>query len=239
MANGFAGGFAAPFAAIGFLLARPRLWGYLFAPLVLNACLTAGVLYYGYARVYRPLTEGQEGLQGAAIAIGLALLLLMAGFLLFMVLSGIVGAPFYDLMAERIERECFRNRPELLTPGMTLAESMLHSLRESLKRWGLALLFLGFALLLGLLPIVGSLLGAAVGLVVGAFFLVLDAFSYPLDRRGEGLGRKAVYIRRHGAVSAGLALGLLLLYAFACAWLFAPPLSAIAGTRLYCERAEG
>lgn len=238
MTNRFAGGFVAPFAAAGFLLARPRLWGYVVVPLILNALLTAGILYYGYTQVYQPLTAGQEGITGTAITMGLALLLLIAGGFAFLILSGIVGAPFYDLMAERIEREYFRNRPELLAPGMTLMEGILHSLKESLRRWGLALLFLGFAFLLNFVPLVGSLFAAAAGLVTGGFFLVLDAFSYPLDRRRVLLGRKAVYIRRHGAVSFGLAVGLLLLYAIACAWLFAPPLSAIAGTRLYCERVE-
>lgn len=219
-------------------MARPRLWGYVIAPLILNTLLTAGILYYGYTRVYQPLTVEQEGITGTAIAIGLALLLLIVGGFTFIILSGIVGAPFYDLMAERIEREYFRNRPELLAPGMTLTEGILHSLKESLRRWGLALLFLGFTFLLNFVPLIGSLFAATAGLATGGFFLVLDAFSYPLDRRRVLMGSKVIYIRQQGAVSLGLAVGLLLLYAIACAWLFAPPLSVIAGTRLYCERAE-
>jgi CysZ protein len=237
MSKGFIAGFVAPFTAIGFLLRRPQLWGYVLAPLILNALLVAGILYYGYIRIYQPLTEGQSGLQGVAIALGLVLLLLLAGGFLFIILAGILGAPFYDFMAERIEREYFRNRPELLAPGMTLLEGIVHSVKDALKRWGLALLFLGLAFLLNFVPLAGSILAAVAGLVTGGFFLVLDAFSYPLDRRRVLLRGKMTYIRQHREASLGLAVGLLLVYAFACTWLFAPPLSAIAGTRIYCEKA--
>jgi CysZ protein len=92
-----------------------------------------------------------------------------------------------------------------------------------------------FALILGFVPLIGPVLGVAVGGTATGLFLVLDAWSYPLDRRHMPLRAKIGYVRSNFALALGLGVGLFVMYLIPCAWFVVPPLAAVAGTRLYCE----
>lgn len=238
----FAQGFFAPFSAIGFWMAHPRLWMYGIWPILINLVLTAGVGYGGYRVVFAPLMARLEkgegfwaGVWHVAAGIGIALGLLVGGVFLFVVLATVLGAPFHDLMGERIEKESFAKRPELLAAPTSLWSGIRFSLGEALRRLGIVIPIGLFALVLGFVPLVGPVLGVTVGGTATGLFLVLDAWSYPLDRRHMPLRAKLGYVRSNFALALGLGVGLFVMYMIPCAWFLVPPVAAVAGTRLYCE----
>lgn len=238
----FAQGFLAPFSAIGFWMAHPRLWMYGIWPILINLVLTAGVGIGGYRWVFAPLMAKFEKGEGfwnqvgqIAAGIGIALGLLVGGVFLFVVLATVLGAPFHDLMGERIEKESFAKRPELLAAPSGLWQGIRFSLGEALRRLGIVIPIGLFALILGFIPLIGPILGGVVGGGATGLFLVLDAWSYPLDRRRMPLREKLGYVRSNFALALGLGMGLFLCYLIPCAWFLVPPLAAVAGTRLYCE----
>lgn len=237
----FAEGFAAPFSAFGFWVARPRLWMFGVWPILINLALTAGVAYSGYRWAFVPLMARLGQKQGfwehvwrIAAGVGIVLGLLVAGVFLFVVLATILGAPFYDLMGERIEKEAFEDQPELTAEGVGFWRGVRFSLGEAARRLGFLIPLALLGLLFGFVPVVGPVLGVIVAGTATGLFLVLDAWSYPLDRRHVPFRAKIGYVRRHFTMALGLGTGLFLLYLIPCAWFFVPPLAAIAGTRLYC-----
>ena len=132
---GWWAGLTAPFAAMGYFLGRPKLWKYALWPLLLNCVLVGVLLTVGFWLIWRPaldwLREHNDVLFGALAFLApllLALLLLLLGAIAFVLLAGLLGAPFYDVMCQQIEAEIFAMRPELLSPPMTLRESVVHSL---------------------------------------------------------------------------------------------------------------
>jgi len=240
----FAQGFSAPFSSIRFWFSHPRLWGYGIWPILINLALTAGVAYGGYRWAFVPLLErigtGEEfwsQIGRIAAGIGLGLVLLVAGVFVFVVLATILGAPFYDLMAERIEKETFAARKDLRAREAGVWQGVRYSVAEALRRLAVVIPIALIGFLLGFVPVIGPVLGLIVGGVATGLFLVLDAWSYPLDRRQWTLRKKIGYVRGHFSLAVGLGLALFLLYLIPCAWFFVPPLAAIAGTRIYCALA--
>lgn len=228
-----------PFKAVAFLLRKPELWHYLALPILFNLGIILLIYGVGYQRFFLPLVSSREGWSAALVALGLGLLFLVLGGLLFFILAGIMGAPFYDRMGERVEREAFRREPHHMAEPMSFWQSARHALWESLRRWGIAALCMAVLLLFNVVPVLGSFISSVLGLLAGGLFLTLDALSYPLDRRNYTLRDKLMFMRSRSTVSSGLAAGLLLLYAIPCAWLIAPPIAALAGTLLYCDLKRG
>ncbi len=244
-AGRFTRGFLAPYSAVRYWMSRPRLWAYGIWPVLINMVLVAGVGYGGYHWALVPILnklEKSEGFWGqvayvAAVA-GVGLVLVVAAIFLFVILATIVGAPFYDLMGERIEKDEFREMPGLRAEETGIWRGAVFSIREALQRLGVAVPIVGVGFLLGFVPVAGPFLTVGVSGGATVLFLVVDSWSYALDRRRVPLRGKFRYVREHYSTALGLGLGLLVLYLIPCAWFFGPPLAAIAGTRLFCALAE-
>jgi CysZ protein len=232
----------APLAAVPFVLRRPMLVLLLAAPLMINMVVfglvvggllrwvvlpTAGRIDTGWRWVDSVLQLAAGGLMGV--------LAVLAAGLLAMLLTAPVGAPFYDLASERIERELLRHRPELIQPGMPLWASIRHSVLEALRRLVLVVPLGMMSLALMCVPGVGGVLGFLLFVAGGALLLPLDAFSYPLDRRGMTMWGKIQWLRAHGVAWGPVGLGMALLAATPCAFAWLPALGAVAATRLYCD----
>src|SRR5262245_37685393 len=92
----------APFRGAAFV-ARHGLWGYLVAPLVLNAGLVVGTTALALRIVRDRL--GASGFSGSPLAlVGLWAVALLLGLAFFVVLQPVVSAPFLDTLTERAER---------------------------------------------------------------------------------------------------------------------------------------
>lgn len=144
----------------------------------------------------------------------------------------IVGAPFHDQIGAYIERQKFKDHPELLAPDTTILQGVRHSLMEAVKRVGVTLPLFFLTLLLGLIPIIGVPLALLINLLITTTFITLDAFSMPMDRRNRTLREKLRWAR--GNLGFAVGFGLPLFY-LPCVFFLLPPLAAVSGTLIFCE----
>ena len=232
------------FGAIGFLLARPHHWWCVFMPMVITFVLLILVTWWMYSlgledylMQYAPRQDTILGEWWADLSTGVGFILtLLASVLATWLLAGLVAGPFCDILGERIERELLADRPDLLAPPLPLHISILHSIRETVRRALLGALVLVAGFIMGIIPFIGLLLGPVASISSLVVFLSLDAFSYPLDRRSTPLRRKLAFIRANKSDIVPMALGLI---PFAlvpcCSVLVVPPLAA---TSARCRRSE-
>ncbi len=237
---GFSEGLRTPFRGLVFLAARPRLLALCVAPWAINLLVVLPVVAFVMGYLVYPWLSGMLpefesrwiswlGFLGKYM-IALALIAVSAG--LFLLGAIVIGAPFHDLIGERIERELLADRPDLLARGMEFWPGVRHAIFEALRRVGVTIPRILLSLLLGLIPGVGALLVLVFNLYVAAMFLALDAFSMPMDRRGVPLKEKMDWLKANRRFAIGFALPML---AVPCAFFLMPPLASAAGTLMYCR----
>lgn len=229
----------APFGALRYLLLRPRHWPLLAAPFAINLLLFTFIFWLGWSWVAAPVAARAEGYAAflgsiASVVMGL-IVLVISGLTSFLLLSPI-AAPFYDILSERIEREMLARHAGLIPPPTTVPAGARHAALEALCRLRFQVPLVVFVILAGFIPLVGPLLALSLGFALATFFLPLDAFSYSMDRRFYTLSDKLAWFRAHRIYWIMLGLGLWALLLIPCAFLWLPPVAAVAATRLYCRR---
>ncbi|CAN5425469.1 hypothetical protein BH09SUM1_BH09SUM1_03980 [soil metagenome] len=234
----FATAFMSPFAAISFLLGRPKLLGLAAAPVAINLAIVSLVVWIYSDYITYPAASGYGEFFGMVVKVFFTIFAVALGGLIAFLLAAPLAAPFNDLISERIEREVFRSTPELLAPSQTVWRSMRHALADSLLRLLVTIPFLGLIFALQFLFCIGPLIATALAFVYGVIFLALDAYSYSLDRRGIKLGGKFRYLRQNRDMALPTGSCLALMVAIPCSIIFLPTLGAVAGTRFFCAREQ-
>ena len=112
---------------------------------------------------------------------------------------------------------------------------VLCALLFELKKFLLILLIGTPALLLNLIPVVGTLLATGASVTLGVTITCLDFFDPPLERRRLSFRGKLSFIRRHLPASAGFGLICLGLVSIPFFNLIAVPICITAGTLFFCE----
>lgn len=200
---------------LDFLRAHPRLWGYVIAPAIVTAIVLAAVIV-AVARLAGPLVDRLASATPAWldgwIAGGLWLLVIAAlavpALLVFVSVVGVVAGPFNELLSEAIEaRVTGRPSPPFSLVGF--ARGAVVGLVHGLRR--LAALVVGAVAVfaLGLIPVVGTLAGAALGAYLGARAAAWDCYDPVLSRRELSYEAKAAYLRAHRGRALGLGLAVL------------------------------
>lgn len=223
---GFIRGLSAPFRGALFV-ARHGLWGYLVAPLVVDAGLVVGTTAVALRIVRERL--GGTGFGASPLAVvGLWAVALLLGLAFFVMLQPLVSAPFLDALTERAEH---------LVHGRAPRQSFLASLGQSLLHGLLKVGCYALALVLALALAALTGVGGAAGLAVYALFLAFDAFDYPLARRGVSFAGKWRFLVLHPALTLGYCLGASLLYLVPFAVVIAPAFAAVGATLAYLDTA--
>lgn len=120
----------------------------------------------------------------------------MLAIITFTGLTLAVGDPFYEKIWKEIE----------LSLGGDVPDRGVGWIRGALD--GLVLVVLGLAtavvvFLIGLLPLVGAVVGAVLGLVVSGRLLAGELVSRPLEARGMDRAARAALMRRHRGAMLG------------------------------------
>jgi len=247
-----------PLRGVAFLWRQRQLWKYAALPLVINfvfVAIAATVLVVYFDDLFAWITAFTElrrpevwhqwigfVLFGALkYAIGAALLVasVVAVYLVFLVLGGILAAPFNDALSQRTELIQRGQTPpeEDFSVGRLFKEGTV-AIVEEVRKAGF---FLGcFALIItvNLVPVVGT---AIYPILSGAFamlFASLEFVDFTMSRRKLRFAAKRAFVVRHkrpmfgfGAVMfGGLAVPVLNLFFL--------PIGAIAGTLLYLDLEE-
>ncbi|MCB2156212.1 EI24 domain-containing protein [bacterium] len=233
-------GTRAVFRAIGFLVARPKYLAFCMAPFALNLLITLPLtLWLVFRFIYEPITGTlpQDGnwfmtALGSAASFLLFVVLIVVALIVFLVMSIILSAPFHDKISEWVERERFALYPDLMPPQLPISSGIRHALFEAVKRVSIALPPMIFVLALGFIPVAGSIIAVLLNTILAAQFLTLDAMSYSMDRREIPMGAKVKFLRNNVRYSIGFGLPFL---ALPCAIFIVPPISAVAGSLVFCD----
>ena len=230
---------------LGLVLSRPRLLGIGILPALISGVLYAAALVSLIAYiddVAGGLTwfadDWASGWRSTLrVFVGLAVLG-VAGLLTVLTFTAVtllIGDPFYERISELIE-DRFGGVPDAVE--VVWWRSLGRSLVDSLRLIALSVL-LGIPLLLiGFIPVVGQVLGLALGGAVGGWLLAVELTGVPFQRRGRRLRhrREALRADRPAALGFGVAV-------FAC---FLIPLgavllmpAAVAGGTLLSRKALG
>lgn len=236
----FIDGLSFPLRAIRFIASQPMLWRYIVIPIALNILvgfvLYATLLWAGVRAIEALLADWPELIAWFVWLLLTIVLLVGIGYL--MVRFGVViGSPFYSRLSELIEEQ-LRGVARTTSPTSpaSIAYDLFRALLFELKKLIFLLAFGIPALLLNVLPGVGTMLGTAAGIVIGVTISCLDFFDPPLERRRLSFRAKLGYIRHHLPASAGFGLICLGLVSVPFLNLLAVPVCITAGTLFFCER---
>lgn len=238
----FKEGIGYPVRGFRFLLAHPRLWPLAALPFVLCLLVYILVIWLGWTWIGgwidASLVE-REGwwwrwlgylLWGVFWIVGLGI-----SVLAFVPLAAIVAGPFNDLLSEKTER-LYRG-VEVDEPFSVAA--LLRSLRVGLvgelKRSATLAILLLLALSLNFIPGIGQIAATVASTWLTVYYLSLEFTSFSMDRRHYTWERKRGFLRRFRARSVGFgsAAFLIMLVPFVNAFFI--PISAVAGTLLFCD----
>jgi len=211
----FGEGLLAPFRGARFLLAHPRLLVWVLVPVLVNVLLLLVLVGAGisWSRDLAPnLGEAWWGwidwLRGPVRWTVESLLVVFAaaaGLLLTVALSGVVNAPFFDLLSEKTE-DVHLAVPDPGRPWSVLLADGLHALRAALLLLAVQVAVLAPLFLLSLTAV-----GAPFFFLAGAWFAGLGLLDLPMGRKRYGGRERLAYARRRWPLALGLGIPVVLL----------------------------
>lgn len=163
-------------------------------------------------------------------------LLLIIGFLLLQ-FGGILGAPWYGQLSEKVE-ELQTGKPAVLPP-QTLTSSVQdigRAILYELKKLGLQILIGVPLLLLNFIPGFGTLLFTIGGITLASTIVCLDFLDSPMERRRFRFRDKLNMIVRTFPSSVSFALVCFGLVVIPFLNLLSIPVCVAAGTMFFCDR---
>jgi CysZ protein len=199
----------------GFVLLarRPRLLLIGMLPAVLTtaillAAMIALIANVGHlAALVTPFANDWTGggrlaarLAAGSALVGAAVLLGLVGFTAVTLL---VGGPFYEHIAERIEDELGVTEGHVDLPWWKL---LLTGARDGIMLLLRSLIFTIPLFLAGFLPVVGQSVVPVLVALVTAWFMALEVVAVPFYRRGMGLRDRTAMLRPRRGLAVGLGL---------------------------------
>jgi uncharacterized protein involved in cysteine biosynthesis len=230
IATQWAVGLAAVPRGVAFVFKHPRLWTWIALPLLINLAFCALLVAVGWTLVEPLLPDFAGGdwgwfdwlslSLGPALRVLLAIVAAAAALLVTLMLSGLVNAPFYDLLSEKVEALAL-GRPIPERPWSKLLPDLLFALRAALS------LFWRQALAMAALYALSfTAVGVPLFLAAGAYFTGFALADVTLARKRHPAAARRAFARRHALMLLGLGLPVALF----------PPLQpfGIAGATLLC-----
>jgi CysZ protein len=197
----------------GMLTRRPRL---LFTGM-LPAVLTAAILLGGMialvanidhlAALVTPFAEHWSGGERLVTRLAAGIALIAAAVLLglvgFTAVTLVVGGPFYENIAERIEDDLSITVGRL---DLSWWKQFLSGLRDGIVLLLRSLVFTIPLFLAGFIPVVGQIVVPVLVALTTAWFMALEVVAVPFYRRGIGLRDRTAMLRRRRTLALGLGL---------------------------------
>ncbi|MGD1902046.1 MAG: EI24 domain-containing protein [Geitlerinemataceae cyanobacterium] len=250
-----------PLRAAWTILRTPKLWGYLVAPIAVNVVVALGL----YFALLLPGLDAIDGLQlrvdaraSEAIAqlpqwlhwldaapgifgglldfVAIVLLLLVTGFAIAQ-FGTLLGAPWYGQLAERIERDRLGAENVPKSEGaLAIVRDISRALLFEVKKLLLVAVLLVVFVAIGSVPVVGTLVAGAGGIITGATIACLDFLDAPQERRRWRFRRKLRTVLAEFPATAGFGLVCLFAVSIPIVNLVSVPVCVTAGTLFFCDR---
>jgi CysZ protein len=197
----------------GLLVRRPKLLLIGMLPAVLTTVILLGgmialIVNVGHlAALVTPFANGWSGgeREVARVAAGLALVggAVLLGLVAFTAVTLVVGGPFYEHIAERIEDDLGVTEGHL---ELSWRKQLWWGIRDGIVSLLRSATFTVPLFIAGFLPVVGqSVVPVMVALVAG-WFMALEVVAVPFYRRGFGLRDRTAMLRRRRMLAVGLGL---------------------------------
>lgn len=228
---------------IGWVARRPAQWlfGLIPALIVLVAYVAAlGALALNLgdlAAFVTPFADGwSEGMRSSVrVVAGVAIFgaALFVAVLTFTALTLLVGDPFYEAIAVRVEESEGGAPPEAEVPFLV---SVWRAVKDAAL---LGVVAVGFALVFfvcGLLPVVGQTVVPVVAAVVSGYFLASELTSVALERRGILRRERFALLKQRRAVVLGFGVVTFLVFLVPFGAVLAMPGAVAGATLLVRER---
>jgi len=235
--SGFLSGIG--YLAQGFrLIGRPGWRRYAAAPVLVSLVVLIGVvalLAWGFESWLAVLLPGGWGwLEWLLWPLFAAVIVLIALFA-FVHLANIVGAPFNDLLAERV-REWRRGEPLPEAGWRQILKEGPRAIANAVRALAYGLFWAAPLLLVSLIPAV-NLIAPMLWVVFNSWMLAVEYADYPLGGRGLSFRRQRAVLARNRPRSLGFGLATLVATSIPVVNLAAMP-AAVAGATLMLDGEE-
>jgi len=197
----------------GLLARRPKLLLTGMLPAVLTTAVLLGGMIALIANVdhlaalVTPFADGwpRDGRLVTRLVAGFALVgvAVLLGLVGFTAVTLVVGGPFYEHIAERIEDELGVTEGHL---DLSWGKQLLSGIRDGTVLLLRTLMFTIPLFLAGFLPVVGQSVVPVLVALVTAWFVALEVVAVPFYRRGIGLRGRTAMLRRRRMLAVGLGL---------------------------------
>jgi CysZ protein len=197
----------------GVLTRRPRLLLIGMLPAVLTAAILLGAMIALVANIdhlaalVTPFAEHWSGGERLVTRLAAGIALIAAAVLLglvgFTAVTLVVGGPFYENIAERIEDDLSITAGHL---DLSWWKQFLSGLRDGIVLLLRTLVFTIPLFLAGFIPVVGQIVVPVLVALVTAWFMALEVVAVPFYRRGIGLRDRTAMLRRRRTLALGLGL---------------------------------
>ena len=198
---------------LGLLASRPKLLLIGVLPAVLTTAILLGAMIALIANLghlsalVTPFAADWSGgwRMAARFAAGVALVCIAVslGLVGFTAVTLIVGGPFYEHIAERIEDELGVARGHV---DLSSRKLFLRGVRDGIVLLLRSLMFTILLFLAGFLPVVGQSVVPVLGALATAWFMALEVVAVPFYRRGIDLRNRTAMLRRRRMLAVGLGL---------------------------------
>ena len=236
-------GFTYPFRSLRFFFSHPKLIAYSITPMLINLIVYGSVFILSYrwliGSIGRWVGADQtdagfwiEALHIVLIILSFVLLLFIC-YLLFVVLGGLITAPFNEEISQRVE--------EIVTQGaiqhkMGFWEDAYISIKGEAEKIVFYLIILFLIFLLNFVPIVGNFFSVVIGTIFSFFYNALDFLDYPMTRKKMKFREKLKITRSGKMLTYGFGCTAFLLMFLPIVNVFMKPILVVAGTSLYYEK---
>lgn len=193
-----------------FLVAHPRLWGWVIAPALVTLVLLIAAVW-GVSSAASPLVAWATGWlprtieSGASVVVWVVVVaaLGLGALLVFVPVAGAVAGPFNELLSEAVEEQ-LTGVPGPRFSAIGFVRDALTGLVHGARR--LLVFLLGAVILFAIsfIPVAGTIAATAIGFWLAARGAAYDCFDAVLARRRLGYQAKLAYLARHRARSFGL-----------------------------------
>ncbi|MXQ68044.1 hypothetical protein GQ466_28915 [Actinomadura rayongensis] len=231
---------------IGWTARRPGQWLFGLIPalivlVVYVAALTALAFNLDdLASWVTPFADGwSSGARDTArVVAGIAIFgaALFVAILLFTALTLLVGDPFYEKIAERVEDSAGGAPPE---PDVPLGVQIVRAIRDGLLLGVIALAFGLVFFVCGFLPVVGQTVVPVVAAFVSGWFLTAELTSIALERRGLLRRERFARLRANRGLTLGFGVATFVVFLIPLGAVVAMPGAVAGATLLARERLAG
>jgi len=213
---------------------NPILWTWIIIPLLVNAATCGALILLGYQLAEPWLPDFAEpwawfdGVRLVLLPVLRALVwivAIVAALVVTLIVSGIINAPFYDLLSEKVENVAL-GVPDPGRPWSRIFSDSIFALRAALS------IALRQTIVLALLFVFSfTAIGAPFFVLAGFYYTGFALLDVTLARKRYGASARVAWCRRHWTLSIGLGLPVNLI----------PPLQPfgiVGATLLYLESPE-